>query len=68
MPTFEIACPHHGGSEQVSVPDSYLGPGRAWQGEIPCGSGDEPMPLQVSMWMDAEGVVTVASLMRAAPQ
>ena len=43
---YVIACPHHGKTETIEVPDD----GKAdFTGEVSCGDEDAPMPLRIEI-------------------
>jgi hypothetical protein len=47
MVEYEIACPHHGRIEKVTVPDSYKE--HAFEGEIRCTDPENPQPIKIKI-------------------
>ncbi len=41
---YVIACPHHGNTETIEVPDDSKA---AFTGEVSCGDEDAPRPLRI---------------------
>ena len=43
---YVIACPHHGKTETIEVPDDYKA---GFRGEVSCGDENAPMPLRIEI-------------------
>lgn len=43
---YVIACPHHGKTETIEVPDDYMA---GFTGEVSCGDEDAPRPLRIQI-------------------
>ena len=43
---YVIACPHHGKTETIEVPDDSKAD---FTGEVSCGDEDAPMPLRIEI-------------------
>lgn len=48
MAKFEIACPYHGKTETLELPDSYAKT-TVFRGEVKCGNTDEPLTIKIEI-------------------